>query len=79
MIRHFSQTPTMSPDSRSPVVQCPLGGSHTHRETECPGHRVFQRPRGGGIAHTGFGESGDFGPPVGPATSETPVGFSAER
>ena len=48
MIRHFSQKPTLSPDSPSPVVQRPLGGSHTHRETECPGHRVFQRPRGGG-------------------------------
>ena len=34
----------------------------------------FKPPLGGGVAHTGFGESGDFEPP----DLENPVGFRAE-
>ena len=52
-------------------------GQTLTEKTSAPIPAFSRRPRGGDIAHTGFGESGDFGPPVGP-DREYPVGFSAE-
>lgn len=49
-------------------IKARLAGHTITEKPSLPIPECTQRPHGGEIAHTGFGESGDLGPPVGQTT-----------